>query len=103
MVLTKFQDKPLLGLLLGMTLVKLLRGEFKIPRVKRRAIKAVKINFLILKNFGKDSPDSEFMWKDNDEKNKHFHFFPKNDRIGIGLVVTDETKPHSSADRHIRV
>lgn len=103
MVLTKFQDKSLRGLLVGVTLVKLLKGECNISRPVRRSINAVKIDFLILKNFGKDSSTVDFMWKDIDEKNEHFHFFPKNDRVGIGLVVTDETKLYPNPDRHIPV
>ena len=103
MVLKKFQDKPLSGLLAGIVMIKLLRGECKISRSVRRSINAVKIDFLILRNFGKNFVDGGFMWKDQDEKNEHFHFFPKNDNIGIGLVVTDETKKYPNPDRHIPV
>jgi hypothetical protein len=103
MVLTKFQDKSLRGLLVGVILIKLLKGECNISRPVRRSINAVKIDFLILKNLGKSLSTVDFMWKDIDEKNEHFHFFPKNDRVGIGLVVTDETKLRPNPDRHIPV
>lgn len=102
MVLTKFQDKSLRGLLVGVTMIKLLRGECNISRDKRRAIDGVQIDFLILKKLGKDF-DVDIIWKDLDEKNEHFHFFPKKDQVGIGLVITDETKAYPNPDRHIPV
>ncbi len=110
MTLTIFQDKPLSGFLVGITMMKILRKEISIPRRIRRKINAVKLGFLIFKSFGKDFSDVNlekgladvnFMWKDSDDKNSHLHFFPQNDQIGIGMVVTDETK--SSSEKHFPV
>ena len=61
MILTKFQDKPLSGLLMGMVIMKLLRGEFNIPRSISRPLKAVKIGFLIIKILEKNSTEGEFL------------------------------------------
>jgi hypothetical protein len=101
-VLTKFNDKPLRGLLVGIMIVKILRGESSVPRKIRRHVDAVKIDFLILKNIGREH-NINLMWKDLRENKEHFHFFPKKDGIGIGLVITDETKTKSDPEKHIPV
>ncbi len=103
MVLERFHDKHLSGLLIGIVLVKLLRGECNIKRSVRRSINAVKIDFLILKNFGDTFANGGFMWKDVDENNEHFHFFPKDSCLGIGLIVTDESKTYPNPERHTEV
>jgi len=102
MVLDRFQDKHLSGLFIGIVLVKL-RGECNIERSVRRSINAVKIGFLILKKFRNSFEDGGFMWKDVDENDEHFHFFPKDSRLGIGLVVTDESKKYPDPERNTEV
>lgn len=101
MTLTIFQDKALSGLLVGMTIVRLLKGELTIPRPVRRKIKGIRIDFLFLSDFGRVFSDKGLVWKDT-AYDSHLHFFKTNDRLGVGLVVTDENIP-KGPDRNIPV
>ena len=75
MVSRKFQDKALHGLLVGISIIKLLRGEFNISRSARRTINAVQLDFLILRNFGKGDSGINFMWKDVVAKKTNISIF----------------------------